>query len=337
MEEQGLIVVKDNFLTRVSQSLRRFFFKGKMRDVLEEQNKRRIQFVECNEIEYVQQEILNARRAFRKYVINNTKNISKDVLSAIAQKIEENEERISKIIEINEDNITYHEIWEMVIDEKQNTSKFKKKNLKTGRYNVPIGVIGVECESARDAIANMLRAISTRNAVIVLHQNYNQYSTEALILLIIKDCLKSYYIDDNIVQMYGIEEIDLSKLDKLIRKNDKPVKKESAKTIFLYQENEEYEDEIESELERLKNSELYSSYDIKPIRGDFGNIINYLSNNKASAVCMYTNNTQKAYKFINWIDSPNVFVNTGIRSFNDVKVGTSDYFNSKFILHEDVF
>lgn len=337
MEEQGLVVVKDNFLTRVTQSLRRFFFKEKMKDVVEEKNKKRVQFVECQNTEFVQKEILDARRAFRKYVINNTKNISTDVLSVIAQKIEENEEKISKIIEINNDNITYHEIWEMVIDEKQSTSKFKKKNIKTGRYNVPIGVIGVECEGVRDSIENMLKAISTRNAVIILHQNYNKYSTEALILLIIKDCLNSNYIDDNIIQMYGIEEIDLSKLDRLIRKNGKEDKEKSAKTIFLYQENEAFEDKIENEIERLQNSELYGSYDIKPIKGEFGNIINYLNNNKASAVCMYTNNTQKAYKFINWIDSPNVFVNTGIKSFKNIENGNSDYFNSKYVLHEDVF
>lgn len=336
MEEQGLVVVKDNFLTKVTQSLRRFFFKGKMKDVLEERNIRRVQFVECENTEFVQKEILDARRAFRKYVINNTKNISADVLSAIVRKIEENEDKITKLIKMNEDDISFQEICEMVIDEKQNISKFKKKNAKTGRYNVPIGVIGAECVETRDSIQNMLRAISTRNAVIVLHQNYNQYSTEALILLIIKDCLRGFYIDDNIIQMCAQEEIDLTKLDKIIRKNGKTASKRGNKVIYLYQENDEYEPQIENEIQRLKNSEVYSSYDIRPIRGEFGNIVNYLSNNQASAICMYTSSTQKAYKFINWVNTPNVFINTGIKNHNDVKV-QNDFFNSKFILHEDVF
>ena len=32
MEEQGLIVVKDNFLIRITRTLKRFFFKGKLKN-----------------------------------------------------------------------------------------------------------------------------------------------------------------------------------------------------------------------------------------------------------------------------------------------------------------
>ena len=336
MQEQGLVVVKDNFLTRITQSIKRFFFKGKMKDLLEDTNRPKIKFIESNE-EFVQKEIVDARRAYRKYVINNNKNISKDVLSYISMKIEENEEKINQIIEINNDSITYQEIAEMIIEEKQQIAKFKAKNNKTGRYNVPVGVIGIECDNVEDSIKAMLKAVSTRNAVIILHNNFNIYSTESLILLIFKECLKNYYIDDNIIQMFEKEEIDLSKLDKLIKKDGKIVGKDVKNTIYIYQENKEYESEVQNEIERLQNNELYKSYEIKPIAGEFGDIVNYLNENEASDVCMYTNNTQKAYKFINWINSPNVFVNTGIKKCNDTIQENNDYFNSKFVLHEDVF
>jgi len=336
MQEQGLVVVKDNFLTRITQSIKRFFFKGRMKDLLEDTNRPKIKIIESNE-EFVQKEIVDARRAYRKYVINNNKNISKDVLSYISMKIEENEEKINQIIEINNDSITYQEIAEMIIEEKQQIAKFKAKNSKTGRYNVPVGVIGIECDNVEDSIKAMLKAVSTRNAVIILHNNFNIYSTESLILLIFKECLKNFYIDDNIIQMFEKEEIDLSKLDKLIKKDGKTVGKDVKNTIYIYQENKEYENEVQNEIERLQNNELYKSYEIKPIAGEFGDIVNYLNENEASAVCMYTNNTQKAYKFINWINSPNVFVNTGIKKCNDTIQENNDYFNSKFVLHEDVF
>lgn len=336
MQEQGLVVVKDNFLTRITQSIKRFFFKGRMKDLLEDTNRPKIKIIESNE-EFVQKEIVDARRAYRKYVINNNKNISKDVLSYISMKIEENEEKINQIIEINNDSITYQEIAEMIIEEKQQIAKFKAKNSKTGRYNVPVGVIGIECDNVEDSIKAMLKAVSTRNAVIILHNNFNIYSTESLILLIFKECLKNFYIDDNIIQMFEKEEIDLSKLDKLIKKDGKIVGKDVKNTIYIYQENKEYENEVQNEIERLQNNELYKSYEIKPIAGEFGDIVNYLNENEASAVCMYTNNTQKAYKFINWINSPNVFVNTGIKKCNDTIQENNDYFNSKFVLHEDVF
>lgn len=336
MQEQGLVVVKDNFLTRITQSIKRFFFKGRMKDLLEDTNRPKIKIIESNE-EFVQKEIVDARRAYRKYVINNNKNISKDVLSYISMKIEENEEKINQIIDINNDSITYQEIAEMIIEEKQQIAKFKAKNNKTGRYNVPVGVIGIECDNVEDSIKAMLKAVSTRNAVIILHNNFNIYSTESLVLLIFKECLKNFYIDDNIIQMFEKEEIDLSKLDKLIKKDGKIVGKDVKNTIYIYQENKEYENEVQNEIERLQNNELYKSYEIKPIAGEFGDIVNYLNENEASAVCMYTNNTQKAYKFINWINSPNVFVNTGIKKCNDTIQENNDYFNSKFVLHEDVF
>ncbi len=337
MGEQGLVVVKDNFLTRITQTLKRFFFKGRMRDLLlDENNRPNIELIENNG-EFIQQEIVDARRAFRKYVINNNKEISVDVLTYIVEKIEENEEKIKQIIEINNDDITYHEILEMVMEEKKNVSKFKSKNSKNGRYNVPIGVIGIECDNVRDSILSMLKAISTRNSVIILHENYSKYSTESLILLIIKECLKNFYIDDNIIQMFEKEEIDILKLDKIININGKSTAKSISNTIYIYQEDENYEEQVCNEVERLQNSDIYKSYEIKPIRGEFGDIVNYLNDNEASAVCMYTNNTQKAYKFINWINSPNVFVNTGIKNCNKLKINSSDYFNSKYILHEDVF
>ena len=90
-------------------------------------------------------------------------------------------------------------------------------------------------------------------------------------------------------------------------------------------------------LKRIVLARECSKDEIKAIKGDFGNIIKFLNLNKSFAVCMYTNNSQKAYKFINWIDSPNVFVNTGINGCKDVTDAENEYYNFKYVLHEDVF
>ena len=201
---------------------------------------------------------------------------------------------------------------------------------------MPIGVIGIECSGVEDSIKSMLKSISTRNSIIILHDNFSKYSTESLILLIIKECLKNFYVDDNIIQMFQKEEIDLKKLDKLIKKDGNIIQKGDYKTIYLYQENEEFNNDIQNEVERLQSSEMYKSYVVKPITGEFGNVVNFMNGNKACAVCMYTNNNQKAYKFINWIDSPNVFVNTGIKSCKNIGY-ENEFFNSKLVLHEGVF
>lgn len=336
MEEQGLVVVKDNFLVRLTDSIKRFFFKGKIKDYIVEDEESGIKYIK-KDTSFVQKEILDARRAFRKYVINNNKNITKDVLLYVGEKVRENQKRIKQIIAINGDDISYNDILSMLEKERKTINKYKTRNKKTGYYNVPIGVVGVECDNVKDSIESIFKAISTRNAIIVLHKNYNEYSTESLIMLIVKECLKNFYIDDNIVQMFEKEEIDLKKLDKFITKDGKSTIKNTSNTIYIYQENDEFANDVQDEITRLKNTEMYKSYQIEPIKGDFGNIINYLNNKNASAVCMYTSNTQRAYKFINWINSPNVFVNTGIKNCMEAEGEDNKFFNSKYIMHEDVF
>ena len=77
MEEQGLVVVKEGFLVRLTNAIKRFIFKGKRKELLlEEKNESNIELIEKDN-QFIQQEILDARRAYRKYVINNDKNISK--------------------------------------------------------------------------------------------------------------------------------------------------------------------------------------------------------------------------------------------------------------------
>ncbi len=337
MAEQGLVIVKDNFLAKMTKKIKRFFYKGKMKDVYNQKNSNEEKAVLIDsEDKFVQKEIVDARRAYRKYVIN-AKAVSSDVFDYTLSKIQENKEQINNIIGINGDNVTFDEIIECLEKEKANSGKFKARNKRTGRYNLPVGVIGIECSNSKEAIKCIFKAISTRNSIMILHNNFNKYSTEALIMLIVKECLKNFYIDDNIIQMFQKEEIDLTKLDKIIKRDGEISRKGKTNTIYLYQENDEYEEDIKNEIERLKSNNFYKEYDIKPIKGDFGDIVNYLNDSEASAVCMYTNNTQKAYKFINWIDSPNVFVNTGIKNCENNVEKRSEFYNSKYILHEDVF
>lgn len=357
MEDQELIIVKESFLTKIAKAFKKIFSRGKNDELLlneaKEKKQAQTEVELINDTEYVQLEILDARRAFRKYVINNNKNIAKEIFDYVQGKLQENEVEIRQLIDINNDEITYEDIVKFLKEEEKNIGKFKFKNEKTGRYCVPVGVIGIECADAKDAIQNIFKSISTRNAIMILHDNYSKYSTEALVLLIVKECLKNFYIDDNIIQMFEKEEIDLTKLDRVIPKSDEnlaisnistELQKISSNdtanqnTIYIYQEDETFANDVQEEIQRLQNNDIYKSYNIKPIKGEFGNVVNYLqTNNNASAVCMYTNNTQKAYKFINWTNSPNVFVNTGVKSCKEIGNDAGGYFSSKYVLHEDVF
>lgn len=344
MEEQGLVVVKDSYLVRLTKAIRRFFFRGKIKELVENEKLSlpddvKIEFIN-QDIEIVQEYVLDARRAFRKYSINNTKDISMEVFSYILEKINENESKIKKIIEINNDNITFEEIIHIIENEKNSINQFKLKNREMGCYQVPFGVIGVVCQNSKDSIINMLKAISTRNAIMILQDSYNKYSTEALLLLIIQECLKNFYIDYNIVQIFNKEEIELNKLDKVIDNSNNINNYEFSDIIYMYQEDDSFEDEIIKEVNKLKTTEKYNKYQIKVLKGEFGSIINYINKNKPVAVCMYTNNSQKAYKSINWINTANIFINTGVKIINEYLLNSSnnnEFYNLKFVLHKDVF
>ena len=276
MEEQGLVVVKDSFLIKIKRTLKRFFFKGKLKDTVNNKTNNEIEINYINEDNvFVQETILNARRAYRKYVINNTNKISEDILSYISNKIYENEEKIRKIIEINKDSISFFDIVQLIEEEKKSINQFKLRNNELSCYQVPVGVIGVLCQDAKQAILGMLKAISTRNSVIILENDYNKYSTEALICLIIQECLKNFYIDDNLVQIVDKIEVDLSKLDRIINESNNVEDEKFRNIICLYQEDGSYDNKVVKEVERLKLLDEYSDFDIEVVKGDFGNVIDF--------------------------------------------------------------
>ena len=144
MAEQGLVVVKDNFFVRITRTLKRFFFNGKIKKIINQEEISNIPAVKIDFInqdtDFVQEEILNARRAFRKYVINNKKNIAEDIFLYILKKLQENETKIKEIIEINSDSISYEDIISLVekatesIDEKE--AEKTAKRMQEGKFDL---------------------------------------------------------------------------------------------------------------------------------------------------------------------------------------------------------
>lgn len=335
MQENGLVVVNENFFTKITKFFNKVFFREKkeseffMEDVLE------VEYIEESS-EFIQEEIVDARSAFRKYVINNKKDISENILSCISTEIMNNQSKIKKLMEINEDDFTFEDIITLLNNEVQNIKQYKlKKN--DNMFQVPIGVIGVECNTIKESIENIFKAISTRNSIIILKEKFNQYETDQLILLIVKECLRKNFIDDNIIQMMGIEEVNIDKLDKYISKNEKEIRSKKDKVIYLYQENEQYHNDIQMEVLRLQGSSIYSEHEIHIITGEFADVVDFLSENKANVIGIYTNNSQRAYKLMNWIDTDNLFINMEIGDKIQPVKCKNEYFAFKNIKFRNIF
>ena len=263
----------------------------------------------------IQEEIRYARSAFRKYVVNDTENIEQELFSIITTEIMNNQQNIEKIIEINEDNMTINDILDIIDAERKIKKKFKEE--KNDIYRMPIGVVGVGCRNTKECITYMLKAISTRNAIIILNDDLIKYRTEDLILLIIKQCLIRCNVDDDLIQMHYTEEIDLNKLDKVIyfdedKKDEKEVKKEedNKEIIYMYKDSELFNYEIKSEYLKLIKNKEKTNREVKVISGKFVDVTKYLEHNKSNIVVIYTDNEENAYKLANWVNTDNVFVNT---------------------------
>ena len=342
MEERGLVVVKDNLFVRVTQSIKKFFYKGKMKEFAyeheenEELNDSMVRLVH-SDAQYVQIEVLNARKAFRQYVINNKIDISTDILVFVKEKIQKSSSKMKRLIKINKEDISYEDIIRLLDDEIVNVANFKKRNEKTKRFNIPIGVIGVECNDSKTAVENIFKAVSTRNAIMILQDAYNEYSIEALVLMMVKESLKHFNVSGDLVQLFDKIEIDERQLDKIIKGNREIVYRSRPKTIYIYLEDKELENKAMAEVKKLKNMDNSEKYNIEVITGNFADVVNFFYKNEAVAICMYTGNTQKAYKFMNWVNCPNVFINTGVCSCGNDKNYRNKYYNSKLILHKDIF
>ena len=184
--------------------------------------------------------------------------------------------------------------------------------------------------------------------------------------MIVKECLKKFHVDSNLIQILEKDEIDLDKLDKFIsnennfaaenmsrsrnKSNTKNVSDIENKTnseniyhtgnesrdIYIYEDSENYRENVISAFEKLRGTDEYKDYNIVPIQGDFANVINFLNDRKPLAVCMYTDSSQKAYKLMNWVNSPNIFINVDVPKVSMEKCDNC-YYELKFVLHKDVF
>ncbi len=259
----------------------------------------------------------NVRRlqiAFNDYNINNDTDLPYKVLRYIADRIEANRSEIEKIISIYKSDITVDKIISIIKEEinKEYESLGKtiinEQGFLFAQVMTPVGIIAVEAYKPEEIIKYWIKAIKTRNAIAISAIKYNEYSVEALILVIIKEALRKYNIDENLVMYMPFEDYFYDYFDQVIymyseegitidppkvEKNKISIENKGKKYVYI--ENEIFENEAQ------KNE------DCEFIRGDVEEIIEKVKFAKGAVI--YTEDVQKAYKFINLAQCDNVFVN----------------------------
>lgn len=314
IESKELIEVKNNIFTKFINWLKNL--RGKFAYTKTNEISTNVQNIEKQEQNYNNEIIINAKNAYQNYVLNSDYKLGEKIYSLIKERIKINQDQIEKLIEINRVATTYSEILEILEKEEKNLKDYKKTNIMSkidnkfmfSQYQVPVGIIAVKTNSFYVAIENIFKAVGTRNAIVVIEENYNEHSIENLILLIVQEALKKFNIDENIIQIVNkesIKEEDLKAFDIIVSEVGKTIEKSETDKMYIYQEDEYFADIVKGEVEKLNSNGMQ----VEVLIGEMEDCIEKINKNRAFGVCIYTKDRKKAYKFINLVNSENVFFN----------------------------
>lgn len=338
-ESKELIEVKNNIFTKFINWLKNL--RGKFVHTKENEVTTNIQNIEKQEQNCNNEIILKAKNAYQNYVLNSDYKLGEKIYSLIKERIKINKEQIEKLIEINRVATTYSEIIEILDKEEKNLKDYKKTNIMSkidskfmfSQYQVPVGIIAVKTNSFYVAIENIFKAVGTRNAIVVIEENYNKHSIENLILLIVQEALKKFNIDENIIQIVKkgeIKEEDLKAFDIIISEVGKTLEKLETDKMYIYQEDEYFADIVKSEVEKLNSNGMQ----VEVLKGEMEDCIEKINEDRAFGVCIYTKDRKKAYKFINLVNSENVFFNGTLLNAKKTNKISSVYLTLKNLVCE---
>jgi len=254
--------------------------------------------------------IFNGKNAYYEY-IKKEEGIEIDILSYIAQRINENKDEINKLIELTKEKIKFEQINKLFVDRESEYKSNKKieiseDNFVRGTLITPKGILLKEESEIKKVIELYISAILSRNAIVISDKEYIELGVKNLILEIIHQALKKFNVDENLIQLLPYEEVNDDEFDKYHENNK----------MYIYLEDEEFKNEVKDE---------------EVIKGEIEEVIEKI-NSEGICECavIYTKDKEKAYKFINYVNGKNVFVNAN--SSNMVE----DVLIDDFYIHKNV-
>ena len=265
--------------------------------------------------------ILKIRNSSIEYRLNSEYELTENLLTYIKSRIEANKEEIIKLIDLRKEEITYEEILSVVNDIIANDIEYKAyKNMAINKDDflyvtmlMPIGVIAVEAFDTIEVIAYLLNAIKSRNAIVVSDVEYDEYSVKFLILEILKEALRKFKLNEELINIYPYEECFYKYFDRVIYTYDKIGNKllkskyndkEYENKKYVYIENKEFDS-----IAKFDNGE-----NVEYLYGNLDNVIEKINSKYSSVAVIYTKNTEYAYKFVNLVLAKNVFVNASVQN-----------------------
>ena len=271
--------------------------------------------------------------AYRSYVEKDSL-LAIKLLRYIKERVEANSEEIEKLnkeLKIGIDIDVIKNIIDKNIDKEYQYKNVKKtleldENYIFYTYQVPKGVLSVRCDNELDVIKNIFEAISTHNCITIIYENDNKYNLSNLILLIVKESLKKFEVSEELVNIMK-SEYDYE-FSNIINKNIVEKKEETLKKLYIYKYDDYFEEEVKKEKEKIEK--LGIDYEI--LTGDFEDVIDKINETRNLGTSIYTQDKEIGYKFINYIHSDNVFLNTSLENVEKSDINDNLYYDWKNIV-----
>ena len=288
----------------------------------------------------MQNNLEKLRMATNSYRLKNDNEITENILAYIEQRIKANKQEIEDLIALKKEPVTYLEIEEAVEQEIEKDIKYKdykslaiseEKFLSTSLL-MPIGVVAVEAYDTIEVVKYFIKAIKSRNAIAISDAEYDEQSVKFLILEIVKEALKKFEVDENLVMILPYEECFYSYFDKIIytynrqgkslRQNGYE-KKKSTNKKYVYIENDE-----------MKEIALQDNRDekVEVLQGKIEDAIEKINEEHGMASTIYTKDAEKAYCFINLVNCRNVLVNTSLNNVKEVEKSSYELYEYRNII-----
>lgn len=285
------------------------------------------------------EEMVLIKNAYSLYNLNKDEQISKKVLKFALSRLKENKENIEKLIEIFKEEILFDELISCFEKEMAEPDLYKKeKTMKKsgneffyGVYTTSVGNILIETSNTLSVLKYFVKGIKSRNSITISDIEYNENDLKNAILLILKNALEKYEIDSNLLNIVPYEECKNEWFDKVILEDENKIlsNKLFSDYSYIYLENESFASMAVNDLSRLSNK----GKQVKIIKGTFEDVLNKINGEELFSTCIYTENRELAYNFINLAQASNVFVNASLEEAEELENIEDEFYMKKKIMY----
>ena len=275
--------------------------------------------------------------AYYEYNVDNRYQIEDRILSYIGSRIIENKYSMQNLIEALNEDFTFNDILKTFNDEANLGSKFKDNTVIRkldngfvyGYYRTSVGNIVVEENETLEVLKYFVRAIKSRNSIVIADMDYDEISVKSALLVIFCEAISKFGLSKNLIMLVPFEECNYDGFDRVIEKNQIKQNKKETMKFYLYLQDEFFKDIVEQELKNMKDQNL----DCEIIRGDFDYVVNKINAESPKGASIYSKDAKIGYNFLNSIKSSNVFLNSSLLNYEILKEEENNLYRNKKIMY----